>query len=140
MGHEILSVKLYELDKKFARLHSRIQLSETADLEQIEEELKAIQKECRENKLALYNKMKFSRSKKVKQLSEAYDKMEEIIEESRAQICGPLSDEEKENLSAEEQILLAEYSLDFAIMAADDALQMSLEAIHSQKSQEEGRK
>ena len=33
MAHEIMSVKLCELDDRVARLHSRLRLTETADAE-----------------------------------------------------------------------------------------------------------
>ena len=33
MAHEILSVKMYELDKKLEQTHSRIQLAESMDTE-----------------------------------------------------------------------------------------------------------
>lgn len=35
MSHEILSAKLYELDREFGLLHGSIQLSETASREQL---------------------------------------------------------------------------------------------------------
>lgn len=39
MSHEILSAKLYELDREFGLLHGSIQLSETASREQLGQEL-----------------------------------------------------------------------------------------------------
>ena len=41
MAHEILSVKLYELDKKLGQVHSRIRISESASLAQIRAEAEA---------------------------------------------------------------------------------------------------
>ena len=35
MAHEILSVKMYELDKKLEQTHSRIQLAESMDTERL---------------------------------------------------------------------------------------------------------
>ena len=46
MAHEILSVKLYELDKKISQVHSRIQISESANRDRIRAEIEAIRNEC----------------------------------------------------------------------------------------------
>lgn len=132
MAHEILSVKLYELDKEFAKLHTRIELSETADLEQIKEEIKVLQKQCKEGKMMLQKQLKYSKAKKVAKISEAYERIEEIINETQDGFCHPTSDKWKEELTEEEMILLAEYSLDFAIQAANHALLISMESISAQ--------
>lgn len=132
MAHEILSVKLYEMDKEFARLHTRIELSETANLEQIKEEIKVLQKQCEEGKLTLRNQLKHSKAKKVKKISEAYDEIEEIINKTQDGLCNPVSDTWKEEMTEEKMILLAEYSLDFAMQAANNALLLSMEAISAQ--------
>ena len=42
MAHELLSVKLCELDEKLGRLHSRIQFSQTSDRESLARETKLI--------------------------------------------------------------------------------------------------
>ena len=82
MSHEILSAKLYELDREFGLLHGSIQLSETASREQLGQELARLR--------------------------------------------------QKNEASAEEALLLAEYSLDFAAQAANHALLLSLEAVSAQ--------
>lgn len=137
MAHEILSIKLYELDKKFARLQSRIQLSETERPEQIKEDLKTMKREYRENKQILHNKMNFSRSQKVKSIACAYDRVEAIIEDMQGEIRNALSENWEDEKSVEELILLAEYTLDFAMQAAEAALLISTEAILAQKEQEQ---
>lgn len=139
MAHEILSVKLYEMDKEFARLHSRIELSETANLEQIEQEIEALQKECKEGKQILRKQLKYSRAKKVKKISEAYDKIEEIIDETQKGFCVSVSDTWDEELT-EEMVLLAEYSLDFAMQATNNALLISMKAIRLQLEEERRKK
>lgn len=133
MAHEILSVKLYELDQRVNQLHSRIQSSEPASWEEREEKIRVFQKECIENKMALHEKLRFSKSEKVRQISEAYDQIETIIEETQRKISASLSEETQKEMCAEELILLAEYSLDFAMQAADDALLVSMRAIQKQK-------
>lgn len=137
MAHEILSVKLCELDKKFAQLHSRIQLTEILDSEEIGENIRTLQRECAENKLTLHNKMKFSRAQKVKLLLKTYDEVEEIIQGAQEEIRESMKCDREEDLPAEELLLLAEYALDFAVQAADGAMLISMEAIRAQMEQEE---
>ena len=49
MAHEILSVKLYELEKKIEQICGRIQISESASHDRIKAEADALRKECAEN-------------------------------------------------------------------------------------------
>lgn len=137
MAHEILTVKLYELDKKIAQIHSRIQLSEMADRKQIEADLKVFQRECAENRMVLRNRLKYSKAEIVRQIYESYEKIENIIRETKDKICGSATEKMQEDLPIEERILLAEYILDFAMQAADEALLISMEAICIQMKQEE---
>ena len=53
MAHELLSVKLCELDEKFERLHSRIQLSQTSDKSSLQKETQLVRRECEEEELIL---------------------------------------------------------------------------------------
>ena len=142
MAHEILSVKMYELDKKIGQLHSRILMNETASHAQIREELKILQKECAENALTLQNKLRFSKSGIVSELGKSYDEVERIIQRTKEKI--EISDSKylDDEISVEEKILFAEYALDFAIQAANHALLISMEALDANMSQqeEEGKK
>ena len=137
MAHEILSVKLYELDQKIGLMHSRIQLSETASHDQIKNEVANLRKECDENALTLRNKLKFSRAGRVVKLSEAYGKVEQIIEKVKSEFPSPKSERWNEELSVEEKLLLAEYALDFAVQVANHALLISMEAIEAQMTKQE---
>lgn len=135
MAHEILSVKLCELDDKFGRMLSRIRLSESANPIRLKQEISALEKECAESELTLREKLKFSRAEFVSALSETYEKVEAIISAAEGNIqqrasAGGLP-------AAEEQTLLAEYALDFAMQAADRALLLSLQAIDAQMTQQE---
>ena len=129
MTHEILSVKLYELDKKLSQVHSRIQLSESASHGQIRAEIEALQRECKENELTLRNRLQFSKASAVTKLAGAYSEVEQLIQKAKA---GWIHD-----FSAEEKILLAEYALDFAMQAANHALLLSMEALDAEMTQQE---
>lgn len=137
MPHEILSVKLCELDEKIARLHSRIQLSETAGKERIQAEIESLQNECAETELILRNKLQFSRANVLAGLSEFYQDAEQLIQQAKEKLKHSSADGQGKTLNVEEKLLLAEYSLDFAVQAANRALLASLEAIEAQLAQQD---
>ena len=58
-----------------------------------------------------------------------------MIQEVQQQLGISFAEEQISELSAENKILMAEYLLDFAMLAADHALLTSLEAIKAQKEQ-----
>lgn len=137
MAHEILSVKLYELDKKLGQVHSRIQMSESANHTQIRAEVEALKKECAESELTLRNKLKFSKAGMVAELAESYSEVEQIIHKVKEKIGTPAAGQWNDEFSVEEKILFAEYALDFAMQAANHALLISMEALDAQMTQQE---
>lgn len=131
MTHDLFSVKLYELDKTIGQIHSRIEQGEMDRPEQIAEDIRQLRRECAENRDILYNKMKYSKAKLVGRMAEAYDRVDKVIQDLQAQ----LTKNQTEGLSAENKTLMAEYLLDFAMLAANHALLVSLEAIQAQQEQ-----
>ncbi len=140
MAHEILSVKLCELEDQIARMVSRIQLSESADRAQLKQEIKALKQECTENELALQKKLQLSRAGIVSSLAQAYTEIEEAIRKCNATLQAQASGKTRSDTETEKKILLAEYALDFAAQTTNRALLLSMEAIDAQAQQEEGRK
>lgn len=137
MAHEILYVKLHELDQRIGRLHSRIQLSENAHPDQLSREIEILRKECAVNELALRNKLRFSRAAAVTEISAAYTKVEQVMKRVKTELGGGGTQEWRQAVTAEENILLAEYALDFAVQTAEYALLISLEAIEAQITEQE---
>ncbi len=131
MAHELLSVKLCELDEKLGRLHSRIQFSQTSDRDSLAKETQLVRRECEEEQQSLSRKLKFSRSEMAGRISRLYEKVEETVRGARNEM-----ENGRDRISPEEWLLLAEYSLDFASQAADRALLISLEAIGKQAEEE----
>lgn len=129
MAHEILSVKLCELDEKICRLHSRIHLSESAGKERLEQEISELSAECEETELSLRDELRFSKASAVMPLAKLYAEVEDA--------AGKLREEQRMGASAEEKTLFAEYALDFAVLVADRAVLASMEAIDSQREQDE---
>lgn len=132
MAHEILSIKLCELEDQFARLNSRIRLSETANPEQLQQEIKALQQECAEDELSLRKKLQLSRAEIASTISHTYTEIENAIHCSKEKLQGQAARQLDSDARIESQILLAEYALDFSAQAANRALLLALQAIHAQ--------
>lgn len=137
MSQEILTVKLGELDERIGKMHSRIHLSESASRRQLKCEIEALRKECAQTEKKLGEELRFSKTETTAILSETYDETERIIEKTKEKMDVPSSGYIGQESGAEEKILLAEYMLDFAMLAADHALLVSLEAIDAQMEQSE---
>lgn len=135
MTNDIFSVKLYEMDKAIGQIHSRVEQGEKDSPEQLAEDIRVLRNECRENRENLHNKMKYSKAKLVGRISEAYERVDQVIQEVQQQLGISFAEEQISEFSAENKILMAEYLLDFAMLAADHALLTSLEAIKAQKEQ-----
>lgn len=133
MPHEILSVKLCELDDRIGRLHGRVHLSESACHSRLRQEIESMGRECEAAELALGQRLQYSRSETARALSRAYEQIRQIIDNVQAR-PGPAGDADQ---AAEEKILLAEYALDFAVQAADRALLTAMEAIEAEMTQNE---
>lgn len=137
MAHEILSVKLCQLDDRVERLHSRIHLSETADPRQLRQEILALERSSAEDQAVLRDKLQRSKLPMVSVLAQGYSRMEQIVQEVKVRLQAMAADSSDAQAPVEEKILLAEYALDFAHQAADQALLLSMAAIEAQLQQQE---
>lgn len=132
MAHEILSVKLSQLDDRLGRLHTRIHMSETASHGRLQQEIASLEQECTEADEILKKNLSHSKARIASVLSQNYGQIERTIQEADGQIrTMGMSCQDSESF-VEEKILLAEYALDFAQRAAERALLISLEAIDTQ--------
>ena len=136
MSHEILSVKLCQLDDKISRLHSRIHMSETAGHAELRREIAAMKQEYAESETVLRVKLRHSKSEMVSILDQGYRQMEQIVRNTEKRLRTMADDSLNTEAIAEEKILLAEYALDFAHQAADKALLLSMDAIDAQLQEE----
>ena len=142
MAHEILSVKMYELDKKLELAHSRIQVAESMDEEQLHQQIEDLRQECQESRITLQNRLHHSKTECVMKLADVYDQVEAAVGKVLAAENINLKDPEQPTISesllpgAEEKILTAEYALDFAMQAANRAILVALEAIEAQRQEE----
>lgn len=146
MANDILSVKLHELDRKISLVYSRILMTETADHETIRKEKNLLRTECEETERTLHEKLEFSKSNAVSEIRTVYEGLAEIAGPLRANmndICrssceaDPSLSSDELSERTEEKILLAEYALDFAMLAADHSLLLAMDALDSQMTKEE---
>ena len=140
MAHEILSVKLCQLDERMERLHSRIHISETASRNRLQQEIDALTEECDQAEATLRESLACSKSGVASLLAQGYDQVGRIIRSTKDRLQSIATANPDQEAAVEEKILLAEYALDFAHQAADRALLLSMDAISAQMfQQEEGR-
>lgn len=137
MAHEILAIKLCELEDQLSRLSSRIHLSETAGHDQLQQEIKALVRECTETDLTLQKKLQLSRAEIVATLADMYGKVDKIVQQAKQTLQEQTASHANPDTAAEDKILLAEYGLDFAVQAANQALLLAMEAIDAQLTQQE---
>ena len=122
MAHGILAVKLCELDDMICRLHGRIHLSESSNTGELDEEIARAERELYELQSSVSGKLSFSQSEAVSRISRKYRAVETALESIES---------DDPPASPDERILNAEYSLDFAMLAAEKAVLESLLAIRS---------
>ena len=79
MAHEILSVKMYELDKKMQQVHSRIQLAEAMDVEKLRQQIGQIRQGWEEKWNNFHKKLLQSRKECVKKQAKGYDEDESAV-------------------------------------------------------------
>lgn len=140
MAHEILSVKLCQLDERMERLHSRIHISETASRNRLQQEIDALTEECDQAEATLRESLARSKSGVASLIALGYDQVGRIIRSTKDRLQSIATANPDQEAAVEEKILLAEYALDFAHQAADRALLLSMDAISAQMfQQEEGR-
>ena len=137
MTHEILSIKLCELDEQFSRLSSRIHLTETAARSQLQQEMRDLRRECDEAGLTLETRLKRSRTGMAAVLAGSFGEVERCVREAAAALRRQSQGGGDPHAAAEEKIFLAEYALDFALQAANHALLISMEAIKAQMAEQE---
>ena len=128
MANDVLSVKLSELDERISSLHRRIRSSQETSPAALQAEIALLRQECTANEQTLRSRLLGSRAAAVQKLAGSWTEIENQIQAARTVWDGNTADD----ADSEEKLLLAEYMLDFAMLAADHALLISLEAIATQ--------
>lgn len=124
------NAKLYEMDRQYALLHSRLQVcQQQEDRKKVERGIELLQNECEVNSLLLEGNVRGSRSPFVAELAEAQLTYKRQVEKDvKAFLAQKGSPEE----CAEAITLYAEFAIDFATQAMNEALLVAMHAVNAQ--------
>lgn len=132
----LFAVKLYEMEEQYRKLHCRIRVCEQGGRKQIHSELIRAEQDYEENTMLLEEKIKTCRSPAVARLTQAQvdyrHKMADLMKKS---VINDLYSQDKGREDAEEEadMLYAEFAMDFATLAIQQAFISALKALERQK-------
>lgn len=106
MAHEILSVKLCQLDDRLGRLHTRIHMSETANHDRLQQEITSLEQQCTEVDEMLKKSLYHSKARIASVLAQNYGQIEKTIQETDAQLHTMETNCQGDESYVEEKILL----------------------------------
>ena len=139
IDESVFAVKLYEMEQQYGRLQCRIRICEQGDGNKIRSELEKAEDEYMENTLMLEEKAKVCRSPAVTKLAQAQlEYREKIGGMMKDQIIQDLhcEDSTRDQDEKEAAFLYAEFAVDFATLAMQQALISALTALDRQKHME----
>lgn len=142
MDNSIFAVKLYEMGEQYGKLQCRIRVCEENSGSRIHETLQKAVEEYKENTLLLEKRARTCRSRAVAKLTEAQleyrKKTEELMkgtvrEALHTEQADPEQDEE------EADMLYAEFAMDFASLAVQQAMISVMTALDRCKNRKKGK-
>lgn len=146
LSEGMFAVKLYELERQYGRMQSRLRLCQQDDHQKIRQELQRVMEEYQEDELLLLNNVENSRSPAVAALAGAQldysRRAEEILEQELPEYLRDedgSAPEEGAKHQAEAAALYAEYAIDFAVQSMRYALMTALKAMDMQMDSEEAK-
>lgn len=143
LSEDIFAVKLYEMERQYGRLQTRLQVCCREDHEKVRQELEQAKREYQERTLLLRQNVENSRSQGVSALAaaqlECQQKSEKLLKTQLAKSLHSEGTTETED-QAEAAALYAEYAMDFSTMAMQYAFLAALSALDLQLDLEEAQK
>lgn len=136
----VFAYKLYEMEEQYGKLQCRIRICEQGDRQKIHSELEKAEDEYKENTLLLEKKARACRSPAVTRLTQAQlDYRRKIGDTMKKQVMKDLHSEEStpEQDEREADMLYAEFAMDFATLAMQQALISALAALDRTESAED---
>lgn len=136
----VFAYKLYEMEEQYGKLQCRIRICEQGDRRRIHSELEKAEDEYKENTLLLEKKARVCRSPAVTRLTQAQiDYRRKIGDTMKKQVMKDLHSEEStpEQDEREADMLYAEFAMDFATLAMQQALISALAALDRTESAED---
>ena len=141
LNQELLAVKLYELEKQYGKLLSRIRICGQEDREKLQGELEKAVDEYREHALTLQKDVENSRSRAVSELARAHlecsRKMDELLHDGKLEEYLHSVDNNRAEDRAEAVSLYAEFAIDYALQTIQYALISALSAMEMQLDADE---
>lgn len=133
IDESVFAFKLYEMEEQYGKLQCRVRVCEAGEREKIHSELQKAEAEFEENTLLLKEKIKSCRSGAVAKLSQAQLDYRQTMETLRKQLVMDLHSEDNspEEDEKEADMLYAEFAMDFATLAMQQALISALRALDS---------
>ncbi len=125
MSKQVISIKLQELDKSIGQIHDCIENFNKNDKEKIQENIKLLKKQCELDEKLMSKRIEKTKFKSL------------FISEQELELKRKLNERfiEIEKIETEEQLLIAEYALDFAVTYANKVLLFVLQAILKEKEE-----
>ncbi len=139
MDDSIFAVKLCEMEEQYGKLQCRIRVCEQGGREKIHAALLKAEDEYKENELLLEERARACRSKAVARLSEAQLEYSRRTKElMKRQIPEDVHSEEStaEEDEKEAGMLYAEFAMDFATLAVQQAMISALSALDKEGTAE----
>ena len=140
IDESVFAVKLYEMEEQYGKLQCRLRICEQGGRERIHSELEKAEGEYRENTMLLEEKAKSCRSPAVTKLMQAQlDYRQKIGDVMKKQVIKDLhsDDSTPEQDEREADMLYAEFAMDFATLAMQQALISALAALDRTESAED---
>ena len=135
----IFAIKLYELEKQYSQMQSKLRIAQTASHEKIRQELAQMKDICEEEELQLQRSMECCHSPAIAALSgiqkEYAEKAKQLLAENLPYYMQNESNDAEES-RAEAVSLYAEYAIDFATQSIHQALLAALSAMDLQMTLE----
>lgn len=142
MSNGILTIKLYELEKAYGQMQSRLRLCQEAEPEKLRRELQELKDEYDEKNYLLEQNAQSSRSPAVAALSERqvefFKNAETVMKDELPKYLHSEIGDDAET-DAEAYALYAEYAIDFAVQSMRYALIAAMKAIDAQNELSEER-
>lgn len=135
MSNGILAIKLYELEKSYGLMQSRLRMCQEAEPDKLRRELQELRDEYEEKNYLLEQNAQNSRSPAVAALSkrqvEFFKNAENIMKNDIPKYLHSETSDDAET-GAEAYALYAEYAIDFAVQSMRYALIAAMKAIDAQ--------
>lgn len=135
IDESVFAYKLYEMEEQYGKLQCRIRTCERGGKDKIHSELERAREEYAENSMLLEEKARSCRSPAVARLTQVQLDYRRKVEELKKQVVLDLHSDESspEDDTSEAGMLYAEFAMDFATLAMQQALISALSALDGQR-------